>query len=127
MVARHYGLDPDPDALLAAAYIPALGGTTPEVLLHAAPTAGLASRAILPATPENPAPIFDALSAGRPVILLLAPASGAADPTLGHFLVATGFRPGTRALRVHTGNTPNRWLPAKSWLPRLASALLVAP
>ena len=127
MVAHHYGLDPDPDAVQAAAYIPALHGTTPEVLLHAAPSAGLAAAATLPATKENPAPLFDALAAGRPVILLLAPAPSAADPTLGHFLVATGYNPKTRALRVHTGNTPNRWLPTKTWLPRLSAALLLAP
>ena len=126
LVARFHGLSPDPDALAAATFVPALDGTVPELLLDAAPAIGLSHATLVPLTPDNPTPVFAAIDSGLPPILLLTPPLGS-DSTLGHFLVATGYNPATRALRVHTPTRPDRWLPPPAWLPRLSALLLFTP
>ncbi len=125
MVARHYGLDPDPDALRAAAYIPALDGTTPEVLLHAAQSIGFPDARLHPLDPSNPQPLIDAIDSGIPPILFLAPPDGAADPSRGHFLVVVGYQPATGTLLVHSGSRPSHPLSPARYRSRLRTALLL--
>ena len=128
MVARYHGLAPDPDALDDATYLPALEGTTPEVLLHAAQTLlGCPSARLLPLSPDDPQPLFDAVNTGIPPILFLAPPDNTTPDTRGHFLVVVGYQPSTRNLLVHTGNTPSRPLPPSRYPPRLRTALLLPP
>lgn len=126
MVERHFGRPGDFEALSAFLDLPALGGTIPELVAEAARRDGLdAAVAVLP-----PGEIPGLLASGLPPILLLAPASPEDDPR-GHFLVATGWRPATGALRAHTGRSENRWLAAEEWRERYLAAgsraVLVAP
>ena len=127
MVERYHGASPDMDALLAYVQIPALAGTIPELLAEAARrdgfTAGIRTL--------EPIEIHAHLLAGRPLILLLGPDPDTPDDPRGHFLVATGYDPRTRALRAHTGERRDVWLPAADWLPRYraasSTALVLSP
>ena len=127
MVETFYGSAPDLDALVSYVQIPALSGTIPDLLAEAARRDGFTAE-ILTLTPMQ---IHAVLLAGKPPILLLGPDPDTPDDPRGHFLVATGYRPETRSIRVHTGTRKNVWIPSESWLPRYQSAgstaLLLAP
>lgn len=127
MVETYYGATPDLDALLAYVQIPALSGTIPELLAEAARRDGFTAD-LLTLTPMQ---IHAILLSGKPLILLLGPDPATPDDPRGHFLVATGYRPKARFLRVHTGYRKNVWLPESDWLPRYqsagSSALLLSP
>lgn len=127
MVETYYGAAPDLDALLSYVQIPALAGTIPELLAEAARRDGFTAE-LLTLTPMQ---IHAILLSGKPLILLLGPDPDTPDDPRGHFLVATGYRPKSRSLRVHTGYRKNVWLPEADWLPRYrtagSSALLLSP
>ena len=127
MVETYYGAAPDLDALLSYVQIPALAGTIPELLAEAARRDGFTAE-LLTLTPMQ---IHAFLLVGKPLILLLGPDPATPDDPRGHFLVATGYRPKTRTLRVHTGYRKNTWLSESDWLPRYqsagSSALLLSP
>ena len=127
MVETYYGAAPDLDALADYVQIPALSGTIPDLLAEAARRDGFTAEIATLA----PMQIHAALLAGKPLILLLGPDPDTPDDPRGHFLVATGYRPDTRALRVHTGTRKDVWLPPDSWLPRYqaagSTALLLSP
>jgi len=118
MVERYYGREPDLPALESATLIPALGGTIPDLLVQAARDDGF-SADLLHFSPDQ---LFAELRIGRPLVLLLAPDPDLPDDPRGHFLVATGCDPISKALRAHTGNRKNVWLPADEWLPRYQTA-----
>lgn len=121
MVERYCGKPGDFDSLVAFLDLPALGGTIPGLVAEAARRDGLdAEVATLP--PED---IPALLAEGVAPILLLAPAAPEDEPR-GHLLVATGFRPGEDALRVHSGRSRDRWLAAADWRERYLAAGSVA-
>ncbi|MBR4189563.1 MAG: C39 family peptidase [Kiritimatiellae bacterium] len=127
MVERYYGAKPDLAALLAYVQIPALSGTIPDLLAEAARRNGFDAEL----RTLDPMQIHALLLAGQPLILLLGPDPETPGDPRGHFLVATGYRPATRALRAHTGYRENTWLPETDWLPRYraagSTALVLAP
>jgi hypothetical protein len=127
MVETFYGAAPDMDALVAYVQIPALSGTIPELLAEAARRDGFSAEILA----LDPMQLHALLLAGKPLILLLGPDPDNPDDPRGHFLVATGYRPATRSVRVHTGFRKNVWLPPEDWLPRYraagSTALLLSP
>ena len=118
MVEGYYGRKPDLPALESATLIPALGGTIPDLLVQAARDDGF-SADLLHLSPDQ---LFAELRIGRPLVLLLAPDPDRPEDPRGHFIVATGCDPHSRALRAHTGDRKNVWLPAGEWLPRYQAA-----
>jgi len=126
MVETHLGVEADFASLVSFLDLPALKGTIPELVAEAARRDGLEAEVV-----ELPADGIPALlEAGLPPILLLGPAPAEegeeAGDARGHFLVATGFRPSTKALRAHTGKRRDAWLAAEKWLPRYEAAGSVA-
>lgn len=116
MVLRFYGCTPDPDTLDRAIHIPALAGSIPALLAAAARQEGFAAEVRRSSEEE----LQRSLAAGQPLILMLGPAGEASAQ--GHFIVATGYRPRTGSLRVHSGSRANRWWPADAWRPRWEAA-----
>lgn len=123
MLETFYGRTPDLPALTDYLLIPALAGTTPDLLAEAARRDGFSVQN----APLTPRQIHAVLAAGDPLILLLGPNPKTPDDPRGHFLVATGHNPRTHALRAHTGLRNNVWLPSAEWLPRYRTALRLSP
>lgn len=115
MVARFHGVEPDLEKLEQDVLLPVLDGSIPELLAEGARRQGLSAEAVR----CDVAQLHEWLAAGFPLILLLAPTGQ--DPR-GHFVVATGSKPATGALRVHSGNRPNRWWAARRWKKRWEDA-----
>jgi len=115
MVAQYYGRALDQAELDRFALIPALAGTTPELLVEGVERQGWQAEVVRGDTSSLAA----YLSSGAPVIVMLGPAG--ADPR-GHFVVATGWDPNRQALRVHSGQSKNRWIKYAGWYPRWEAA-----
>ena len=111
MVARHHGVEPDLEALERDIHIPALSGSIPALLAEGARKQGLAAEVRSCGEPE----LLELMGEGIPPILMLAPAGG--EPR-GHFVVVTGLNPRTGALRVHSGESRDRWLAPEDWRER---------
>lgn len=122
MVECHWGIKADFASLVAFLDLPALRGTIPGLVAEAARRDGLEA-AVVSVSPDE---IASFLEAGQPPILLLGPSDPEEEDRRGHFVVATGFRPSTRALRAHTGKTRDKWLPAEDWIARYEAAGSIA-
>jgi len=105
MVADYYGAAL-PEEALAHAYVPALGGTIPDLLAEAAGSARLKARVRRGTMDE----IQDWLERGIPAIVLL---DGERRRAPGHFVVLTGMSRDGRWVRTHSGERPNQWAKAR--------------
>lgn len=111
MLIRHYHGDPDFDRLHDALVIPALGGTTPALMVAVATEKGYHAHV----SNNNPDFVMTALEAAAPPIVLLGPSevSGA-----GHYVVVTGLTEKGDAIRMHDGRIKNRWMEFDKFIER---------
>lgn len=103
MVIRYYHGEPDLDRLHDALVLPALGGTTPALMVAVA--AGKGYHASV--STDNPDLVKTSLQATMPPIVLLGP-SEASGP--GHYVVVTGMTQNGNAVRMHNGRVEDRWM-----------------
>lgn len=124
MIEKFFGSKPDLDALVAAAHLPALKGSIPELLADAARRDGFQA-AVLHNLPTST--LHALLLDKQPLILLLGPDPEATDgDPRGHFIVLTSHDLATDDITAHSGATKNRAYAAEQWLPRWNAAGNVA-
>lgn len=121
MIERFFGFRPDFDAIVAAAHLPALKGSIPELLADAARRDGFQAAVLRDI--QFTSTLHALLLAGQPLILLLGPDPEAVDgDPRGHFIVLTSHDLATDDITAHSGTTKNRTYAAEQWIPRWNAA-----
>lgn len=106
MALQYYGINYDPSELERQTYIPALSGSTPEIIADTAEKYGLSAKLSKRSLRE----IKHDLLSETLVIVFLPPEEG---ETLGHFVVATGAHIQQEKLVAHDGLNRNQIIPVK--------------
>lgn len=108
-VLRYYGRPFDAVHIEKELYLPAVGGTIPDLIAEAARKNGLSAKVVT----GDFQSLQEWLQRGIPAVLYLGPQPGAAQ---GHFVVATGLALQPYAVRVHSGDQANQWLNLDTFL-----------
>jgi ABC-type bacteriocin/lantibiotic exporter with double-glycine peptidase domain len=104
MVLMYHGHSPDLVTLEEKIHIPALNGTIPALIVEAANDAGFAAEVHSNTTLSQ---IEAHLAKGVPVITYF----GATTKNgIGHFLVVTGLDTAKKKIRIHSGQSQNKWV-----------------
>ena len=111
MILRYYNADVDNVKLKDDIYIPAIGGTVPELIAEAATRHGVECRVehidlnLLKQYMHERIP---------PIVFLIAP--GHAENYKGHFTVVTGIMKKDKFVRMHSGGNSNGWYRTEEFL-----------
>jgi ABC-type bacteriocin/lantibiotic exporter with double-glycine peptidase domain len=103
MAFEHFDVVYDTSALTEVAFIPALDGSTFQLLADAAMAYGLEATL----TGSDPQSLRSALAHGCLPIVYIAPVKG---DRVGHFVVVTGISNSLRHIRIHDIKQPDRWM-----------------
>lgn len=105
MAFRHFQIPYDIDMLTTDAWVPALAGSTPDLLADVADAYGLHADLRCLSIME----ISETLNGGGLAIAFLPPPPPSG---IGHFILITGVSLSSRRIRAHDGKHRHRWTPA---------------
>lgn len=101
MALQYFGKPAEYDPIRQQTHIPAISGTTAEVIAHSAETFGLHAT-LSQLTPPQIKNTFDS---NHLIILLIPPAP---DEKIGHFVLLTGTKPDNNIVYAHSGTKRNQ-------------------
>jgi len=105
MILRYKGISADFNTLKQKVFVPALHGTTPELIAVAAQGFGLRAEKTRGDLPS----LRTLLAEGTAPIIFFGPAR---SQTNGHFVVVTGIKSDLGRVRIHSGDHANEWVQA---------------
>lgn len=111
MAFERQGIDYEQERLKNRVFIPALNGTTIGVMAKAAREFG--AKATIDTGNNHKLAAW--LDEGYSPIILWGPKSG---EKIGHFVVVTGITTSHDSFRVHSGLTPDKWVPFSEFMNR---------
>lgn len=124
MVLEFHGRPPDVEHLRKAVFVPALGGTIPELLADYARQQDFDARVV----EGSLSTLVGSLEANTPPIVLFGPNG---DTDVGHFVVVTSLDLERQQACYHTGSARNRCIDLDDFLDKWARArhtlVLVGP